>query len=101
LTAFTARSIKKGYDDFVQPKTSIDEIILSGGGCRNDYLLESIRGLFGSIPVKTSDEFGIPADAKEAIGFAVLANETICGNPSNVPAVTGASRPVVLGKIIP
>jgi anhydro-N-acetylmuramic acid kinase len=101
LTAFTAHSIKKSFDDFVLPQTSIDEVILSGGGCRNDYLLESIRRLFGSIPVRTSDEFGVPADAKEAIGFAVLANETICGNPSNVPAVTGASRPVVLGKIIP
>ena len=101
LTAFTAHSIKASYDMFVFPQTPVDEIILSGGGCRNDYLVESIRGLFGSIPVKTSDEFGIPADAKEAIGFAVLANETICGNPSNVPAVTGASHPVVLGKIIP
>lgn len=101
LTAFTANSIKKSYDMFVFPKTPVDEIILSGGGCRNDYLVESIRELFGSVPVRTSDEFGIPADAKEAIGFAVLANETICGNPSNIPAVTGASRPVALGKIVP
>lgn len=101
LTAFTAHSIGKSYDEFVFPKTPIDEIVLSGGGCRNDYLVELIRGLFGSIPVRTSDEYGVPVDAKEAMGFAVLANETICGNPSNVPAVTGASRPVVLGKIIP
>ncbi len=101
LTAFTARSIKRAYDEFVFPKTGIDEIILSGGGCRNDYLVESIRDLFGPIPARTSDEFDVPIDAKEAMGFAVLANETICGNPSNVPAVTGASRPVVLGKIIP
>ena len=101
LTAFTAHSIKQSYDRFVSPKTSIDELILSGGGCLNDYLVESIRELFEPVPVRTSDEFGVPADAKEAMGFAVLANETICGNPSNVPAATGASHPVVLGKIVP
>jgi len=101
LTAFTAHSIKQSYDRFVSPKTSIDELILSGGGCLNDYLVESIRELFEPVPVMTSDEFGVPADAKEAMGFAVLANETICGNPSNVPAATGASHPVVLGKIVP
>jgi anhydro-N-acetylmuramic acid kinase len=101
LTAFTARSIRDAYDKFIFPKTGIDELILSGGGCRNGFLVESIRDLFGSVPTFTSDEFGVPTDAKEALGFAVLANETICGAPSNVPAVTGASRPVVLGKIIP
>jgi anhydro-N-acetylmuramic acid kinase len=60
-----------------------------------------LRTLFAPIPVRLSDEFGIPADAKEAIGFAILANETISGNPSNVPAATGASHPVILGKIVP
>jgi len=101
LTAFTARSIKISYDRFVFPRTRIDEIILSGGGSRNNYLVESIRALFEPIPVWLSDEFGIPADAKEAIGFAILANETISGNPSNIPSATGAARPVVLGKIVP
>ena len=37
-----------------------------------------------------SDDYGIPLDAKEAVGFAVLANETVCGNRANVPGVTGA-----------
>lgn len=101
LTAFTARSIKMSYDRFVLPNTDVDEVILSGGGSRNDYLVELIRGIYGSIPVRLSDEFGISADAKEAIGFAILANETISGNPSNVPSATGASHPVVLGKIVP
>jgi len=101
LTAFTAHSIKLGYDRFVFPKAAVDEIILSGGGCHNKYLVELIRDLFGSIPIRASDEFGVPSDAKEAMGFAVLANETISGNPSNIPAATGASRPVVLGEIVP
>ncbi len=101
LTALTARSIKMSYDRFVFPEAVVDEVILSGGGCRNDYLVELLRELFAPVPVRLSDEFGVPADAKEAIGFAVLANETISGNPSNVPSATGASHPVVLGKIVP
>ncbi len=101
LTAFTARSIKIGYERFVFPRARVDEIILSGGGSRNNYLVESIRALFEPIPVRLSDEFGIPVDAKEAIGFAILANETMSGNPSNIPSATGAARPVVLGKIVP
>jgi anhydro-N-acetylmuramic acid kinase len=101
ITAFTAHSIKDSYDRFVFPQTAIDDIILSGGGCRNDYLVELIRSLFKPTPVFTSDDFGVPSDAKEAIGFAILANETISGNPSNVPSATGARRPVVLGKIVP
>lgn len=101
LTAFTAHSIKTSYDRFVFPKTAIDEIILSGGGCRNEYLVELIRGLFHPVRISASDEYGIPAEAKEAIGFAILAHETISENPSNIPSATGASHPVVLGKIVP
>ncbi|UCD58546.1 MAG: anhydro-N-acetylmuramic acid kinase, partial [Candidatus Hydrogenedentota bacterium] len=101
VTSFTAHSMKTGYDRFVFPNASVDEIILSGGGCRNDYLLELIHSLFAPMRVRLSDEVGIPADAKEAIGFAILANETINGNPSNIPSATGASHPVVLGKIVP
>jgi len=101
LTALTAHSMKISYDRFVFPKTAINEIILSGGGCRNEYLVELIRGLFHPLPVFVSDEFGIAAEAKEAVGFAILANETISGNPSNIPSATGASHPVVLGKIVP
>ncbi|MBI5115116.1 anhydro-N-acetylmuramic acid kinase [Candidatus Poribacteria bacterium] len=101
LTAFTAHSIKMSYDRFVFPKSTVDEVILSGGGGNNVYLVELLRTLFAPIPVRISDEFGILSDAKEAIGFAILANETVSGNPSNVPAATGASHPVVLGKIVP
>ncbi len=101
LTAFTAHSIRVSYDRFVFPKTAIDEIILSGGGCRNEYLVELIRELFHPVRVSASDKFGVPAEAKEAMGFAILAHETINENPSNIPSATGASHPVVLGKIVP
>ncbi|MEI6432081.1 MAG: anhydro-N-acetylmuramic acid kinase, partial [bacterium] len=43
----------------------------------------------------------LDSDAKEAIAFAILANETLLGNPSNLPSVTGARAPVILGKVTP
>jgi anhydro-N-acetylmuramic acid kinase len=101
LTALTAHSIRSSYDRFVFPRAAVEEVILSGGGCRNGYLVELLQSLFAPIPVKLTDEYGISADAKEAIGFAILANETMSGNPSNLPSATGASHAVVLGKIIP
>jgi len=58
-----------------------------------DYLVD--------ISVNTVDDFGIPSDGKEALAFAILANQTISGNPGNVPSATGAKESVVLGKIIP
>jgi anhydro-N-acetylmuramic acid kinase len=51
--------------------------------------------------VATIDELGIDADALEAVAFAVLAIETVCGHPANLPRVTGAKRNAILGKIVP
>ncbi len=61
------------------------------------YLKDYLR----DIEIRKVDDFGIPSEAKEAVAFAILANETICGNPGNVPSATGARESVVLGKIIP
>jgi anhydro-N-acetylmuramic acid kinase len=47
----------------------------------------------------TSDEYGLSADAKEAVAFAILANQTILGRPGNMPGATGADRMAILGKI--
>jgi anhydro-N-acetylmuramic acid kinase len=77
----------------------VDELIVSGGGVHNDYFMDGLRALFGAGKVRTSDDYGVPADAKEAICFAILANETLEGNPANLPSVTGAHKRVVLGKI--
>ncbi len=101
LLKLTVESIALSYEKFIFPRWEIREIIFSGGGCRNPVLMEGLKNRFPSLKCSTTDEYGIPAEAKEAVAFAILANESISGNPSNLPSVTGASRRVPLGKLAP
>jgi anhydro-N-acetylmuramic acid kinase len=100
-TAFTVRSIADALRRFVLRRANFSELIVSGGGTKNctlvAWLANEVRGL--GLRLRSSDEFGIPSEAKEAMAFAVLAYETWNRRPSNVPSATGAKRPVVLGKI--
>lgn len=100
-TALTARSIADAIQRFVLPRGRYAEVIASGGGTRNPVLMawlaNELREL--RLNLRSSDEFGIPSEAKEAVAFAVLAFETWNRRPSNVPSATGAKRAVVLGKI--
>lgn len=100
-TALTARSVALATERFVLPKGDFSELIISGGGARNPtlvaWLTKEVRQL--GLNLRSSDEFGIPSSAKEAVAFAVMAYETWNRRPSNVPAATGAERAVVLGKI--
>jgi len=99
ITKFTAYSVFRNYEKFIEEETKLDELFISGGGAKNKFLYESLAHYFRNIEVKVIDEIGVSSDAKEAICFAVLANETISGNPSNIPRTTGASKPTILGKI--
>lgn len=99
LTHLTARSIKDAYDRFVIPAQSVREVILTGGGARNDYLLSLLRSMLSPLKVRLIDDYGIPAEAKEALSFAILANETLSGRPANLPRVTGAGKRVILGSV--
>jgi anhydro-N-acetylmuramic acid kinase len=100
VTKFTAYAIHRNYEKFVKKETSIDELIISGGGAKNKFLYELLNIEFGDlVELKVIDDIGVSSDAKEAICFAVLANETISGNPTNIPRTTGASKPTLLGKI--
>jgi anhydro-N-acetylmuramic acid kinase len=56
---------------------------------------------FSTATVITSDDLGLPAEWVEAVAFAWLARESVAQRPGNLPAVTGARRPVVLGGIYP
>ncbi len=104
-TALTARSIGIAVRSFVLPLVApparFREFVVSGGGTKNATLMRMIRGELSPLKmrVRTSDEFGLPSDAKEAAAFALLAYQTWRRLPSNVPSATGAERPAILGKV--
>ena len=96
LTEFTARSIARAFAEFVPAR---DEVIVAGGGVRNPVLFERIAALLAPARLLRSDELNVPSDAREAMAFAILANEAIHGHATALPSVTGARRAVVLGKL--
>ena len=98
-TEFTARSIFDQYTRFVRRRSPATEVLVSGGGTHNTFLMERLQHAFGSIPVRPTTTAGFSVDAKEALLFAVLAYWTALGRPSNLPRVSGAKRSVILGKI--
>jgi anhydro-N-acetylmuramic acid kinase len=98
-TELTARTITDALERFVLGEVAIHRLIISGGGAHNRLLVARLTDLLPNLRVHRSDEFGLDADAKEAIAFAVLADHTMHSLPGNLPSVTGARRPVVLGKI--
>jgi anhydro-N-acetylmuramic acid kinase len=75
-----------------------DEIIVSGGGIHNRWMMRRLREECRGAQVLSSAEFGVDPDAKEALAFAVLAYQSLHHRPANLPSATGARRPVVLGK---
>ncbi len=93
-TELTARTIALAVERY--PDTR--EVIVSGGGAHNGYLMERLAALVRP-RVTTTDEFGIGVDTKEAILFALLAYQTYQGRAGNLPSATGARKPVILGKI--
>ena len=101
LTAFTAETIFDYYRRFLFPHYSVDEIYISGGGAHNLTLMDHLKTRFQPIPLLSIDSMDFSSDAKEAIAFAVLANEAVHGHPTNLPQVTGASQLMVLGTFSP
>jgi anhydro-N-acetylmuramic acid kinase len=101
ITAFTAATMADAYRHFILHQHPQIESILCGGGSRNLALLGCLRHELPMVVWRTSDEFGISADALEAVIFGVLAYETIHGRVTNVPTATGATQAVILGKVVP
>ena len=77
------------------------DYIVSGGGARNATLMTMLAARLEPMGCKltASEEFGMPAEAKEAAAFALLAWMTWHHLPGNIPGATGASRPTILGQI--
>jgi len=94
-TEFTVQSIALAI-----PKKT-EEVIVAGGGVHNLSIMQRLAELLPGIDVKTTADFGVDPDAKEAIAFAVLAYEHARGRAGNLPRATGARRAVTLGKSSP
>jgi len=102
-TALTAQSVALAYSSFLfktMRKAPVD-FIVSGGGARNLTLMQMLRDQLEPLgcTVQASDDLGLPAEAKEAAAFALLAYETWHRRPGNIPSATGAARPAILGEI--
>jgi anhydro-N-acetylmuramic acid kinase len=101
VAAAVGDSIIQAYERFIKPSHEISHVIVGGGGTHNKGLMQRLEKGFGDVPLYGCSQFGIPSQAREAIAFAILGNETLCGTPANVPQATGASKKVVLGSITP
>ena len=105
-TALTARTIADAYRNFIFPHINAHDsvrlqLVLGGGGAKNLALRQMLQAELPAVELLTHEDFGIANQAKEALAFAVLAYRTLRGEPGNVPSATGASRAVILGKIVP
>lgn len=93
-TELTVQTIAQAINSY----DGISEVIVSGGGAHNTFMMERLRASLRA-DLKTSADLGIDVDGKEAIAFAILAHETWQHRASNLPSATGARRSVILGKI--
>jgi anhydro-N-acetylmuramic acid kinase len=102
-TALTAETIVRSYRQFVRRtmKNQGIDYIVSGGGARNHTLMAMLAQRLEPLgcELAASEDFGMPAEAKEAAAFALLAWQTWHRLPGNVPAATGAARPAILGQV--
>ncbi len=98
VTEYTSLCVQKGLERFA--KNMPELLIVSGGGSHNLTLLSSLKRLLQKTEVLTQEDLGYNSDSKEAVAFAILANEAVCGNTNTLIAATGAVHPVVMGKIL-
>ena len=100
LTELTVQTITHYIAQFVTAQNPIDTLYVSGGGVHNQKIMRRLGEILADTAVEPVDNSGISADAKEAIAFAILANETLHGHSGNLPSATGASVQKILGKFV-
>jgi anhydro-N-acetylmuramic acid kinase len=98
-TEFAAVAIADALRRFILPTHPVSRVIAAGGGVNNLFLMERIASAIAPITLIKSDSLGVPSAAREAMAWAVLANDTVCGIPTSLPSVTGCSRELVQGKV--
>jgi anhydro-N-acetylmuramic acid kinase len=99
-TALSSLSIGRAIAKFITPRTYVDDLIVAGGGARNPLMMAYLAAWLHGVEIFPSAKFGVPAEAKEAFAFAVLAYEAFHGRANNLPSATGARHPAVMGKMV-
>lgn len=99
ITAFTAKTVQNQLEQFVLNECKIHELYVSGGGAHNEMIMK-LLSKYIKADVKNVEKLNFSGDAKEAIAFAILGNEFLCGNSNNIPSVTGSDRKVIMGKLV-
>ncbi len=96
LLELTAASIAYAISTSA-PET--EEVLTCGGGIHNPVLMQRLQSLLPGIAIKSTGDYGINPDAVEALTFAWLARQRLENIPANLPSVTGAKNPAILGGI--
>jgi anhydro-N-acetylmuramic acid kinase len=99
VTALTARSIADACERFIMPLGRVDQLIVTGGGARNPTLMRMLTNYLPNLEVTSADKVGVNGDALEAVAFAILGYQMLRGRQGNIPSVTGARAPAILGKL--
>jgi anhydro-N-acetylmuramic acid kinase len=99
-TIFTSLSIADAFRRFIFPRSRVHDLIVAGGGARNPLLMAQLAAALPGLEIAPANAWGVPAEAKEAFAFAVLAYEAFHGRPNNLPSATGATRAAVMGKLV-
>lgn len=97
LTEYTIQTIVDAYKNLI--KTEIDEAIFSGGGAKNDYLMQRLKEALYPINVMRLEDVGFDSKSKEALAFVILGHETLLRHKNNVKSATGAKQDAILGQI--
>ena len=100
LTELTVQTVALYISQFVVAQNPIDRLYVSGGGVHNRTIMRGLNEALVDTIVEPVDDSGISADAKEAIAFTILANESLHGQAGNLPSATGASVRKILGKFV-
>ncbi len=101
LAAFTVEAVVLSLREFVFANTKVQEVVATGGGARNAFVMSRLTEALPECTLALSDDIGFPGRALEAVAFAWLAYLTATGQPGNLPAVTGARGARILGTIVP
>ena len=99
LTAFSAITICDAINRYAQKENSLYEMIICGGGVHNKFLLKQLAKELHNVEINSSAKYGLDPEYIEATAFAWLAKQTMQQKPGNLPDVTGANHPVILGGI--